>query len=82
MAEPAKPFFPRIALIGLGLIGSSIAWAAKREGLVGHVAGAARTPETRAKAMELGFCDSVCPARSSRAPRAARRRSLRPSPRR
>ncbi len=53
------PIFPRIALIGLGLIGSSIAWAAKREGLVGHVAGSARTQATRARALELGFCDTV-----------------------
>ncbi len=54
-----EPMFPRIALIGLGLIGSSIAWAAKRGGLVGHVAGSARSAETLAKAVELGFCDSV-----------------------
>jgi len=59
MAKASNPMFPRIALIGLGLIGSSIAWSAKREGLVGHVAGSARTAGTRAKALELGFCDSV-----------------------
>ncbi len=51
--------FDRIALIGLGLIGSSLAWALKRDGLVGHVAGTARSAATRDKALELGFVDSV-----------------------
>lgn len=50
----------RLALIGLGLIGSSIAWAAKRGGLAGEITGHARTTATRAKAAELGFCDRVC----------------------
>jgi cyclohexadieny/prephenate dehydrogenase len=53
------PLFDRIALIGLGLIGSSLGHVIKREGLAGHVAGNARTAETRAKALEIGFVDSV-----------------------
>jgi len=52
--------FERIALIGLGLIGSSIAWAARRDGLAGEVTGFARSATTRARAAELGFCDRVC----------------------
>jgi cyclohexadieny/prephenate dehydrogenase len=51
--------FERVALIGLGLIGSSIAWASKRGELAGEIVGYARSPETRARAGELGFCDRV-----------------------
>jgi cyclohexadieny/prephenate dehydrogenase len=54
-----KPLFDKIAVIGLGLIGSSLCWRVKRDGLAKHVAGHARTAATRAKAMELGFIDSV-----------------------
>ena len=51
--------FERVALIGLGLIGSSIAWASKRDNLAGEIVGYARSPQTRERARELGFCDSV-----------------------
>ncbi len=51
--------FERVALIGLGLIGSSLGHVIKREGLAGHVVGHAKTAETRAKALEIGFVDSV-----------------------
>ncbi len=54
-----KPIFNRVGLIGLGLIGSSLAWAMKRAGIAGHIAGHARSEKTRARAMELGFLDSV-----------------------
>jgi cyclohexadieny/prephenate dehydrogenase len=54
-----KPLFDKIAVIGLGLIGSSLCWRVKRDGLASHIAGHARTAATRAKAMELGFIDSV-----------------------
>ncbi|WP_259781583.1 prephenate/arogenate dehydrogenase family protein [Aestuariispira ectoiniformans] len=54
-----SPQFEKVTLIGLGLIGSSLAWAMKRGGLAGHIAGAARSAETRAKSLELGFVDSV-----------------------
>ncbi|HSR54928.1 MAG TPA: prephenate/arogenate dehydrogenase family protein [Alphaproteobacteria bacterium] len=50
-------FFERVALIGLGLIGSSLAWAMKRDGLGGEFVGHARSEATRAKALELGFID-------------------------
>ena len=53
------PLFPRMALIGAGLIGSSLAHVARREGLAGHIAVSARTQETLDKALELGFADSV-----------------------
>ncbi len=54
-----EPLFPRIALIGLGLIGSSLARVARREGLAGHIAGMARSEATRETALRLGFVDSV-----------------------
>jgi cyclohexadieny/prephenate dehydrogenase len=53
------PPFRRIALIGLGLIGSSLARLVRREGLAAHIAGAAQSRRTRDKALELGFVDSV-----------------------
>jgi cyclohexadieny/prephenate dehydrogenase len=53
------PLFQRAAVIGLGLIGSSLCRRMKRDGLVGHIAGNARSAATRDKAMELGFLDSV-----------------------
>ena len=51
--------FDRVCLIGLGLIGSSLARAMKRGGLAGHIVGAARSADTREKSLELGFVDSV-----------------------
>ncbi|MEM6728890.1 MAG: prephenate/arogenate dehydrogenase family protein [Pseudomonadota bacterium] len=51
--------YGRVALIGLGLIASSMFWAMKRGGLAGHVAGYARSQMTRDTAREIGLCDSV-----------------------
>lgn len=51
--------FERVALIGLGLIGASLAHVMRREKLARHITGHARTAATRARAMELGLCDSV-----------------------
>ena len=55
----SEPLFERMALIGLGLLGSSLALVAKREGLAGHIAGSTRSKVTRDRAYELGFLDSV-----------------------
>ncbi|MFT6675436.1 MAG: cyclohexadieny/prephenate dehydrogenase [Sulfitobacter sp.] len=52
--------YDRVALIGLGLIASSMFWAMKRGGLVGEVTGFARSAETRDTAREIGLCDRVC----------------------
>lgn len=54
------PLFERAALIGLGLIGSSLAWAMKRDGVAREIVGYARSPETRAAALRLGFLDAAC----------------------
>ena len=43
----SAPLFQRLALVGLGLIGSSLARVVRREGLVAHVAGTARSRATR-----------------------------------
>lgn len=52
--------YQRVALIGLGLIASSMYWAMKRGDLVGEVTGFARSKETRDTAREIGLCDVVC----------------------
>ena len=52
--------YDRVALIGLGLIASSMFWAIKRSGLAGEVTGYARSAETRQTAREIGLCDRVC----------------------
>ena len=51
----SQPMFKRLALIGVGLIGSSISHAARRAGLVGEIVGSSPTPETRKRAEELGL---------------------------
>jgi len=51
--------YNKVALIGLGLIAGSIGYAVKRDGLAASVVGHARTPDTRAAALELGFVDAV-----------------------
>lgn len=50
--------FEKLALIGVGLIGSSIALAARRAGNVGHVAIATRRQETLETARDLALGDS------------------------
>ncbi len=52
--------YEKVALIGLGLIASSMYWAMKRDGLAGEVTGYARSAETRDTAREIGLCDRVC----------------------
>ena len=51
--------YPRVALIGLGLIASSMAHAMRAGGSAGEIVGYAKSAETRAVAKEL-FCDRVC----------------------
>ena len=55
----SQPIYGRVALIGLGLIASSMAHAMRQSGLAGSIAGHARSAETRAAAREIGFCDEV-----------------------
>ncbi len=53
----APPMFERIALIGIGLIGSSISHASRRAGLARSIVGSARTPATVETALRLGLID-------------------------
>lgn len=53
--------YERVALIGLGLIASSMAHAMRAQGLAGHIAGHAKTAESRQAALDIGFCDTVHP---------------------
>ncbi|HEY4142311.1 MAG TPA: prephenate/arogenate dehydrogenase family protein [Pseudolabrys sp.] len=58
MSKPAA-LFNRVALIGVGLIGSSIARAAKAQGVAGSIVATARSAATRKRVAELGFADQV-----------------------
>ncbi len=52
--------YDRVALIGLGLIASSMFWGMKRAGLAGEVTGYAQSEATRETARRIGLCDRVC----------------------
>jgi cyclohexadieny/prephenate dehydrogenase len=51
--------FNRLALIGVGLIGSSIARAARAQGAARTIVATARSPQTRRRVAELGIADQV-----------------------
>ncbi len=51
--------FDKIAIIGLGLIGSSIAHAARRGNLARQIVGFDASADVRTRAAALGFCDAV-----------------------
>ncbi|EKE78901.1 prephenate/arogenate dehydrogenase family protein [Oceanibaculum indicum] len=53
------PVFERVALVGAGLIGSSLAWVSRKKGLARHVAVTSRSDATRKRVAELGFADSL-----------------------
>lgn len=53
------PLFERIALIGIGLIGSSLSHAVRKQNLAREITGYARSESTRAKAAELMLADKV-----------------------
>jgi len=54
-----QPHFNKIALIGFGLIGGSIARAARAQGLAKQIVTSARSAKTRARVKELGVVDAV-----------------------
>jgi cyclohexadieny/prephenate dehydrogenase len=51
--------FNKVALIGLGLIGSSLSRAIRRGKLAKSISGHARSASTRGRAMELGLADEM-----------------------
>ncbi len=55
----SKPAFRKLAIVGLGLLGGSVAAAARSRGLVREVVGAARRPGPLRWALEAGLVDSV-----------------------
>jgi cyclohexadieny/prephenate dehydrogenase len=58
-----NPIFPRLAIIGPGLIGGSIARAAKLYGgIAGEIIVSSRSEKTLARVAELGFADSIEPS--------------------
>ncbi len=62
MPEPLSrpPLFRRLALLGIGLIGSSVARIAReRGGIAGEVVANARTQATLDRVLELGIADRV-----------------------
>ncbi|MGO9703551.1 MAG: prephenate/arogenate dehydrogenase family protein [Xanthobacteraceae bacterium] len=58
MAQSA-PLFNRLALIGAGLIGSSIARAARAQNAVREIVATAQSAATRRRVAELGLADQV-----------------------
>ncbi len=53
----AEPFIQRLCLIGVGLIGGSLARALREAGAVGEIVGCARHQESLDAALELGVID-------------------------
>ena len=51
--------YDRVALIGLGLIASSMAHAMREAGVAGTIVGAARSAETRQIARDINLCDEI-----------------------
>jgi cyclohexadieny/prephenate dehydrogenase len=64
----SPPVYARMAVIGCGLIGSSVIRAARASGAVGEVAVADASEAARAKIVELGYADLVTadPAEAAR----------------
>jgi cyclohexadieny/prephenate dehydrogenase len=54
-----KPLFDTLAIIGPGLIGSSIMRAARAQDAVRTIVATSRSPETRKRVLELGIADRV-----------------------
>ena len=54
-----EPVFDRLAIIGTGLIGSSIARAARAQNAVRTIVATSHSPKTRKRIAELGIADKV-----------------------
>lgn len=55
----ATPALNKIVIFGVGLIGGSFARALKQVGAVGTVVGMGRSPQSMARALELGIIDEI-----------------------
>lgn len=59
MTAPPAPRFERIAVLGLGLLGGSLAWASRERGLAGEVVGYGRRLGPLQRAQARGLVDRV-----------------------
>jgi cyclohexadieny/prephenate dehydrogenase len=59
MTIDSRPLFGKVALLGIGLIGASMAHAMRRAGLAAHIAGYTRSPESLDAAKAIGFADTL-----------------------
>jgi cyclohexadieny/prephenate dehydrogenase len=57
--HPPKPVYARMAVIGGGLMGSSLIRAARAKGAAGHISVADANPAHRTRLEELGIADAV-----------------------
>lgn len=57
--ETSAPMFKRVALIGIGLINSSLAHAMRRHGMAGHITVGDTNAQHCQRALELGIADAV-----------------------
>ncbi len=57
--EPPNPRIRRLFVVGVGLIGGSLALALRRAGVVDHVSGYGRRREVLEQALDLGVIDEV-----------------------
>ena len=57
----SQPIYETVALIGIGLIGSSISHAARRKGLCRRLVGHAKSEATRNTALRLGLIETAYP---------------------
>jgi len=55
--QPSAPILNRLVVIGMGLIGSSLALAAREQGLAKQVVGISRRDSTLELALEMGIVD-------------------------
>ncbi len=56
---PKAPLFQKVAIIGVGLIGSSLAHAIRRHGLAKKIVGCTRSAESRDKVLALGLAEEA-----------------------
>ena len=57
--SPKKPLFGRVAIIGIGLLGSSVARAMRRAHVAGHIVGCDRNKAYLKTAAKLHFADTL-----------------------
>ncbi|ODA66260.1 cyclohexadienyl dehydrogenase [Methyloligella halotolerans] len=55
----SRPIFDTVAILGLGLIGSSLAHGLRDKGLASRVVGYDASEDVRGRAKALGFCDEI-----------------------